>query len=240
MEIIIIRHAEPNYEIDSLTEKGVKEAELLSKKMEKIDVAAFYCSPLGRAVATAKPTLEKMRREAEVLEWLREFEGRVDFGNNEKLPRCWDLMPSYWTNVDTYYSKDNWLQDKVMQSVNVEQEYQWVTSELDALLAKHGYVHEGNHFRVEKGNHDRIVFFCHYGVSCVMLAHILGISPVMFWQSFVMQPSSVTSLITEEREEGFAVFRMRTYGDVSHLYAGDEEPSFMARFCECYEDDTRH
>jgi probable phosphoglycerate mutase len=50
----------------------------------------------------------------------------------------------------------------------------------------------------------------------------------------------VTSLITEEREEGFAVFRMRTYGDVSHLYAGDEEPSFMARFCECYEDDTRH
>ena len=30
MKIIFIRHGEPNYEIDSLTEKGWREAELLS------------------------------------------------------------------------------------------------------------------------------------------------------------------------------------------------------------------
>lgn len=240
MEILIIRHAEPNYEIDSLTEKGWREAELLSKKLEKIDITAMYSSPLGRARDTAKPTLAKTNHEIEVLEWLREFQGYINHEHMDDSSCCWDLMPSYWTNIDAYYSKDDWYKDELMQSGKVEAEYRWVTSELDALLAKHGYVHEGRHFRVEKSNHDRIVFFCHYGVSCVLLSHILGISPVMFWQEFVMQPSAVTSLVTEEREEGYAIFRMRSYGDTGHLYAGDEEPSLMARFCECYKDDTRH
>ena len=48
MKIIFIRHGEPNYEIDSLTEKGWREAELLSKRTAKWNVTDFYCSPLGR------------------------------------------------------------------------------------------------------------------------------------------------------------------------------------------------
>ena len=53
MKIIFIRHGEPNYEIDSLTEKGWREAELLSKRTAKWNVTDFYCSPLGRAKDTA-------------------------------------------------------------------------------------------------------------------------------------------------------------------------------------------
>ena len=127
-----------------------------------------------------------------------------------------------------------------MRTGNPEEEYKWVTSEFDAFLAEHGYIHEGNAFRVVKENHDRIVFFCHFGVSCVLLAHLLGVSPVPLWQGFVMQPSSVTSIVTEEREQGIASFRTRSYGDISHLYVADEEPSFMARFCECFSDDEKH
>jgi len=240
MELIIIRHAEPNYEIDSLTEKGWREAELLSERLSKLDVKNFYTSPLGRAQDTAKPTLAKMHREAETLEWLREFRGEVDYQHTSDGFRCWDLRPSDWTKEQEFYNRDNWIHVPLMQTRNVPEEYKWVTEELDKLLAKHGYEHEGNYFKVTNSNHDRIVLFCHYGVSCVLLAHILGISPVMFWQGFVMQPSSVTSLVTEEREEGIAVFRLRMYGDISHLEAAGEEPSFMARYCECFEDETRH
>ncbi|MFQ9890077.1 MAG: histidine phosphatase family protein [Streptococcus sp.] len=60
MKLIFIRHGEPNYEIDSLTEKGWREAELLSKRTVKWNVTDFYCSPLGRAKDTASFTL-KMR-----------------------------------------------------------------------------------------------------------------------------------------------------------------------------------
>lgn len=240
MEIIIVRHAEPNYAIDSLTEKGWREAELLSNRISKWDVKDFYVSPLGRAKDTAKATLAKMNREAQTLDWLQEFRGEVDYQHTSGGNRCWDLRPSDWTKEPGLYDKEDWIHVPLMQTRNVPEEYTWVTTELDKLLAKHGYVHEGNHFKVMNSNHDRIVLFSHYGVSCVLLAHILGISPVMFWQAFVMQPSSVTSLITEEREEGMAIFRLRMYGDISHLEMGNEEPSFMARYCECFEDDTRH
>ena len=58
MKIMIIRHAEPDYSIDSLTEKGFKEAKLLSLYMKDRDIDDFYCSPLGRAKDTAAPTME--------------------------------------------------------------------------------------------------------------------------------------------------------------------------------------
>ena len=59
MRILIIRHGDPDYEHDSLTPKGWKEAEYLSERISKMDIAAFYVSPLGRAKATAPPTPKK-------------------------------------------------------------------------------------------------------------------------------------------------------------------------------------
>ena len=61
MKILIIRHGDPDYTIDSLTEKGKTEAELLSDRISKMDIKKFYVSPLGRAKATADYTLKKMK-----------------------------------------------------------------------------------------------------------------------------------------------------------------------------------
>ena len=73
MRILIIRHGDPDYEKDSLTEKGWREAALLAERISKMEVAAFYVSPLGRARDTAGLTLEKMNRKAVVCDWLQEF-----------------------------------------------------------------------------------------------------------------------------------------------------------------------
>ena len=53
MKLLFIRHGDPDYTIDSLTEKGWKEAEFLSEKIAALDVRDFYVSPLGRAKDTA-------------------------------------------------------------------------------------------------------------------------------------------------------------------------------------------
>ena len=49
MKLLIIRHADPDYSIDSLTPFGWEEARLLSNRLNQLDVKAFYVSPLGRA-----------------------------------------------------------------------------------------------------------------------------------------------------------------------------------------------
>ena len=54
MRIIFIRHGDPDYQNDSLTEKGIREAKLLSQRVAAWkDITDIYCSPLGRAKETA-------------------------------------------------------------------------------------------------------------------------------------------------------------------------------------------
>ena len=233
MKLLIVRHGDPDYAIDSLTETGWVEAELLSQRLTQMDIKAFYCSPLGRARDTAVPTLQKLGREAEIMPWLREFAPKVrkPDGHGDV---SWDWLPQDWALRDYFYDKDRWMEAPEFQAGNVGQEARWVWDELDKLLARHGYRRQGNLYRAENPNEDTIVFFCHFGLECVLLAHLLNVSPMQLWHGTCAAPTSVTTLITEERREGIAYFRMGSFGDISHLYAAGRAPSFSARFCEMY------
>ena len=128
-----------------------------------------------------------------------------------------------------------------MCEAKVSEEAQRVYSGLDDLLERHGYKREGNIYRAVSPNMDTIVLFCHFGVECVMLGHLLGVSPMVLWHGLCAAPTSVTTLTTEERRKGIAYFRMNSFGDISHLYAAGEKPSFAARFCEMFDnEDERH
>lgn len=241
MKLLIIRHGDPDYVNDSLTEKGFKEAELLADRVCGLSVDYFYCSPLGRARATAAPTLKRLGKDAEILDWLREFPAHIinPADGGDSIP--WDLMPSYWTKNSDFYDKEGWIKTELMQTGNVEPLYNEVCRNLDSLLETHGYKREGNIYKAVKPNNDTIAFFCHFGIECVLLSHLLGISPIVLWQGFVALPTSVTTLITEEREEGTAYFRCNSFGDLSHLYAANEPASFSARFCEQFSNkEERH
>jgi len=241
MKLIIIRHADPDYSIDSLTEKGWKEAELLSERIIRMDVKEFYTSPLGRAKDTASVTLKKLGRDAIELPWLREFQAPIidSYTGKERIP--WDLLPADWTAIPEYYDNQQWHTVPVMAAGHVYEEALRVFNGIDEVLKKHGYEREGNLYRAVNPNTDTIVLFCHFGVECVILSHLLGISPVVLWHGFCAAPSSVTTLITEERRKGIVYFRMSSFGDISHLYAAGEPPAFAGRFCETYDNwNERH
>ena len=138
-------------------------------------------------------------------------------------------------NVREYYDKDTWASTSLMQDGNVWQEHSNVTRSFDALLERHGYVRDGNFYRVKQSNQDTIAFFCHFALECVLLGHLIGASPMVLWHGFCAAPSSVTTVMTEERRKGIASFRISRFGDVSHLYVKGEEPSFYARYCETFD-----
>ncbi len=241
MKLLIIRHGDPDYEHDSLTEKGWREAECLAEMLSKQDITYFYCSPCGRARDTASVTLKKMGREAKTLPWLKEFDvliDRPDCPDRKRIP--WDWLPQDWTQEPRFYEDDEWFDNERMADADVGGAYREVTKCFDEMLAKHGYRRDGKLYRAERPNHDTIVLFCHFGVGSVLLSHLWNVSPVVVWHGFCAQPSSVTTVVTEERRKGIALFRMLSFGETTHLYAKNEEPSFAARFCECYGDDTRH
>lgn len=236
MRILIIRHGDPDYEHDTLTPKGWHEAELLAERICKIDIKDFYVSPLGRAKDTASCTLKKSGRTATECQWLREFAPAILRPDvTDKRTIAWDWLPTDWTKEEEFYRHDLWMHNPVMEEGQVQKEYEWVTANLDKLLAEHGYVRENNIYRVEKSNRDTIAFFCHFGLECVLLSHFMNVSPMILWHHTAAAPTSVTTLYTEERREGKALFRISSFGDISHLYAAGEEPSFSARFCETYD-----
>ncbi|MDO4632673.1 MAG: histidine phosphatase family protein [Eubacteriales bacterium] len=257
MRLYIVRHADPDYEHDSLTETGWKEAKALVPRFTGMDIKNFYVSPLGRARDTASLTLQAMNRTAEVCDWLREFPAKMNMknypelqaaypdtkydkdGNSERI--VWDMLPFYLSEHPEYLDRHLWRESLAAVNSDMIECYDRVIREFDSLLAKHGYERRQNYYYAEKANRDTLVFFCHFGLECVLLSHLLNVSPFALWSGTVFAPSSVSLIRTEERQEHIAYFRAAQLGDVSHLYAAGYEPSFAARFCETFDSmDERH
>ncbi len=242
MRILIIRHGDPDYKNDCLTEKGRREATLLAKRLQDEKIDAFYSSPLGRAKETCQYVARAKNREDEIVtfDWLREFNCEVTFPSGRKHGIPWDMLPEEWTNEAGMYEYTRWYEHACYENSNVKEQYLRVVGELDLLLERHGYKREGEIYRAEKANRDTIALFCHFGLESVLLSRLCNISPVSLWHNFVALPTSVTTLYTEERREGKAIFRVAGFGETGHLFAGGETPSFSARFCETFDSDERH
>lgn len=234
MKLLIVRHGDPDYDHDTLTPTGWREAALLSDWLSQEKAKAYYVSPLGRAQDTASLTLEKLGCTAETLDWLREFPPQIHKPNQAGTGICWDWLPQDWLSDPRFLDRNAWFLPESMAQAHVKECYDRVTAGFDALLARHGYVRDGLWYRVAQGNGDTVVLFCHFGLECVLLSHLMNVSPMVLWHGTCAAPTSVTTAVTEERRPGIAVFRTLRFGDVTHLLSRGEMPSFAARFCEQY------
>ncbi len=259
MKIIFVRHGDPDYEHDTLTEKGIREAKLLSDRTVNWPVTQFYCSPLGRAQKTASYTLERVGREAITHDWMKEFFYPIEDPVTGRVGVPWDFMPEYWTNIPQMYDREGWKETEIYRS-NPEllPAYTQVCEGIDDILATYGYKRTGNHYLNEnhsgqaphtapgdaaphtaEGSADKtdstIVIFCHLGVTCVMMSHLLGMSPALLFHSLYLAPTSVTILGTEERRGNIAQFRAQVIGDAGHLTKGGEPISAAGYFTDVFQ-----
>ncbi|MBR6548156.1 MAG: histidine phosphatase family protein [Clostridia bacterium] len=237
MKILIIRHAEPDYSIDSLTPKGWREAELLSKRLLSMPPAdGYYCSPLGRAIDTSRPTMEQLNIQPTILPWLKEFRATITDPESGEQRIPWDLKPHLWRDDPALLNNETWLEHPLMNSgdTNVAEVFHETCLGLDRLLADHGYIKEGSMYRCNNNREGYLVLFCHMALALAVIGYLTNISPFLLWHGFCLPPSSVTTLVTEERTPGLVSFRCFQAGDTSHLALGNEPPSRMAMFQEVY------
>lgn len=238
MRLIFIRHAEPDYSIDSLTEKGWKEAKLLANRVANWpDNFDYYVSPLGRAQDTCRTSLSGKNIIPTTLDWLQEFWVPILNPYTGKISVPWDFYPEYWTNDEAFIDKNNWYNAKIYNNTDIKEKYNYVINSFDELLSKYGYIRNKNMYITDKENDDTtLVFYCHLGVSFLIISHLLNISPSVMWHSFFVAPSSVTILASEERSPHKAAFRIQTLGDTSHLRIMDEKVSASGYFTSVFSD----
>lgn len=240
MRLIFIRHGDPDYARDSVTEKGEREIALLAEKLAEEQITDIYISPLGRAQKTAQATLSRIGRTGETCAWLKEFTVPVLMPDTGKEHLVWDFPPRFIEKYPALYSANDWLNLPFIRASRVPEAYAAAAQGLDRVLEAHGYRRKGMVYEVTGSNRDTLVFFCHLGITGILLSHLFNMSPVPLLQHFFAAPSSVTVLFSEEREKGIAQFRCSVFGDTTHLYLGKEPPSVMGKFCEIFDSDERH
>lgn len=226
MRFLLIRHGDPDYANDSLTPKGFREAELLSRRLSREKIDTIYCSPMGRAQKTAEPTAEITGKEIITLDWLHEIDGYVSVGEMHESP--WDIYPELWTQNpdinDPEACMDYYLYGDFKARI------QEICRETDNLLKKHGFIRKGKYFEIAEGyerNNDTVAIFCHMGLGNVILSYLTNISPLLWWHTVFLPPSSVTTIFMEKHrlDKNIAIAHLAGIGDTSHLYAGGEPVS---------------
>ena len=241
MRIIFIRHAEPDYANNTLTEKGFREAESLCRRMEDWKVDAFYSSPLQRALLTAEPLMRKLGREAEVLDWMREFYYPVTdpLTGDRKAP--WDFYPEYWTARPGLYDRERWYEEPVFrENPDYEAAVHALRTGLDGLLRSWGYERTGGYYTFDgslpaEAADRTLVIFGHLGANMEAIGYLLGISPFVLKQTVYLAPSSVSVLNAEMRRGRAAMLRAQCLGDVSHLLRDGEPLSASGAFSSLHQ-----
>ncbi|MBR5666290.1 MAG: histidine phosphatase family protein [Lachnospiraceae bacterium] len=228
MKIILIRHGDPDYAKDFLTEKGEREAACLAKWIKKKDpeVFRYYVSPLGRARETARVCLEPLGKEATVLPWIEEYTGRTMNPRKGYVRHAWDFYPGDWTKDETLFHEDTWLQSPLYDNDSCRDGFRVITEGFDALLSEYGYQREGHIYRTDwkdgQPEEKTIVIFCHMIATLSIIAHLTGIAAPLLWHGFFCAPTGLTVVETEERDPGTAWFRVRALGEVAHLLTEGE------------------
>lgn len=260
MRLIFVRHGEPDYSTDTLTEKGKIEAELLAERTKDWKVKDIYVSPFGRAQETCAPTAKALGIEPVVLPWLREYSYQIVNPIHGRNTCPWDMIPSQVYADPRMTSIDQWMYvEPNTSNEEVAKNYPIVISELDKLIAKYGYDRCGNYYVRSDGrerfiestvrdmrfasaddlpeddSEPTILIVCHFGVICLMLSHLLNIPFELLTHGFILPTSSVTIVNTEERWGKEVSFRTQAMGDCSHLLKENHPVSSAGAFSRLFQ-----
>jgi broad specificity phosphatase PhoE len=222
MRILLIRHADPDYSIDSLTPKGHAEAKALADFLVREPLAGLFTSPLGRARATAAYTEAATGLTAGVEPWTREM-NRLHAPARDLM--CWDIPGHILRKLPADAVTAEPHATEVFEGRPIREETEALAAASDEFLERLGYRREGHVYKVLRRNTDTYALFCHGGFGLTWLAHLLQIPLHGVWSGFFLHPSSITTLLWDEREAGIACPRCIGAGALPHLAVAGLAPT---------------
>lgn len=221
MLLYIIRHGDPIYSTDSLTERGHEQARAVAKRMVASGINRVFSSPMGRAKMTAEPTCKALGLECGIEDWAHEIE-------DERLTPFPDGVRKSVSRVQNTYYRENGNIDLTYENAYecqgfCESEMKTAVSRIEAggrdFLERLGYREENGVYRILRKNEDRVALFCHAAMGRAWISTLLHIPIHLMWSGFSYTHTGVTVIEFENNENGFTAPRCLCFSDMSHLFA---------------------
>ena len=222
MRILFIRHGEPDYEKDDLTETGLRQAELVAQRLKDEGIEEIWSSTQGRALNTAKFTADLLGLPVKTADFIRE----ISWGstNGEKLfagGHPWDIADEMARrgmdlNDPDWRSNPFFVNNRVTECVDT------VEKGIDEWLSDLGYKRKGLYYdHVNEEDHHRpIAFFSHGGSSSAAIAHIMNLPFPYVCALLHMEFTGITILRMDKRKGPCTLPCMELANDGRHVKEG--------------------
>ena len=177
MRIIFVRHGEPDYVHDCLTEQGKIQAKAAAERLREEGIEEIYASPLGRAAETAEAASKTLGLPVITLDYMRELHwGSIDGTEIPAGGHPWDLA-DLLASEGRDLMDSGWREHPYFRNNLVTAEADNVARKTDEWLLGLGYERQGSYYRNIRPD-DRqktLALFSHGGSSAAAMGHILNL-----------------------------------------------------------------
>lgn len=221
MLLYIVRHGVPDYETDSLTGLGWKQAEAVGKRLAESGIDRIYTSPMGRARQTAEPACRLLGLEYTVEEWTREIdrEGYTTYPDGISKQLC--ILPNTVAcgTDEIALPFERAFECRAVAGSAMQEKYEYIHAHGKEFLERLGYREENGVYRILRPSEEKAALFCHGLFGMTWISQLLHIPFHLMWTGFRLSHTGVTIFEFENQESGFTMPRCLTYSDLSHIYA---------------------
>ncbi len=228
MLFFYLRHGEPIYDPDSLTEHGREQALALSKRLSRYNFDQIYASTSKRAIDTAAPTAKALGKEIVTLDFCHEVrawwdtsidigDGKRDwiFSNPESIAKI--HTPEVLALGDRVYQHPYFKERIIAESEGLER----IRREIYAFFETLGFSHDAErqcfHRNALEKTPERVALFAHEGFGMAFFSVLLDIPYPIFSTRFSISFTGMTVIEFDESNECI-VPRVLQLSNDSHIY----------------------
>lgn len=194
MYLYLIRHAQPDYEHDSITEEGKMQAAKLAQWFGDIKVDELYHSSMGRAGETASYLAKKLGIAAKPIDWAKELcWGKSNGDANDPLSP-WAIKDKIIENLHCYPEGENWKNLEEIKNDKILADIDKHCNSLDDFLKEHGYERENQLYKAETPNEKTVVIVCHGGVISAFISYLANLPFFQFISHMGSDLTAVTKI----------------------------------------------
>lgn len=223
MQLLFIRHGEPDYANDCLTANGRIQAQSTAERLRNEPISAVFASPMGRAVETASYTAKLHGLDVQKLDFMHEIDwGGLPGEDGSRVPlefdgHPWTLGYQLLTEHPELIGSPDWRAHHYFRDNCCMQYFERIPQGFDTFLAQFGLVRRDGLYECTRACEDTVALFAHGGSGAVMFAHVLNLPFPFVLTSMPYGVCSVSALTFESKPGQMVIPRLSLFNDMQHL-----------------------